>query len=72
MPSIVNALGFRSVFWLALGGVLYSIGAVFYAVKPKFITSKVFGCHEIFHCFVLAGSLCHLIVMMNLCALSLI
>lgn len=70
LPAIVEALGAGGVAWLAAGGVLYSVGAVFYAVKPRFITSKVFGCHEIFHCFVLAGSLCHLVVMMNyLCML---
>lgn len=65
MPALVSSLGTGAIAWLAAGGILYSIGAVFYAVKPKFITSKVFGCHEIFHCFVLAGSFCHLIVMMN-------
>lgn len=70
LPAIIGALGSGGVFWLATGGVMYSIGAVFYAVKPRFITGRVFGCHEIFHCFVLAGSLCHFIVMMNyLCLL---
>lgn len=70
LPSLVEAIGLSAVLWLAAGGVLYSIGAVFYALKPKFITSKVFGCHEIFHCFVLAGSLCHVIVNLHyLCAL---
>lgn len=72
MPAIIRALDIRAVMWLAAGGVLYSIGAVFYALKPKFITSKVFGCHEIFHCFVLAGSVCHLIVMLYISAVALI
>lgn len=73
LPAMVNALSLAAVLWLAAGGILYSIGAVFYALKPKFITSREFGCHEIFHCFVLAGSFCHLVVMMHyLCAISLI
>ncbi len=73
LPAITNAAGLPAVLWLAAGGVLYSIGAVFYAVKPKFITSREFGCHEIFHCFVLAGTFCHLVVNLHyLCAISLI
>lgn len=44
---------------LFLGGVLYTLGAVIYATKWPRIKSKVFGFHEIFHLFVLGGSLCH-------------
>lgn len=45
------------VFWLVAGGVMYTVGAVIYAVKrPNF---GVMGFHEIFHVFVLAGSVCH-------------
>ena len=69
LPALSASLSTGAISWLAAGGILYSIGAVFYAVKPRFITSRTFGCHEIFHCFVLAGSLCHFIVMyMYLCA----
>ena len=41
--------------WLFLEGVLYSVGAVIYIIKkPNF---KNFGFHEIWHIFVLLGSL---------------
>lgn len=43
---------------LVLGGVSYTIGGVIYGFKkPNF--SKSFGFHELFHCFVLGGSLFH-------------
>lgn len=43
--------------WLVAGGVFYSLGAVIYArKKPNF---RYFGFHEIFHVFVLFGSMCH-------------
>ncbi|MFV0516042.1 MAG: PAQR family membrane homeostasis protein TrhA [Aminipila sp.] len=40
---------------VALGGIMYSIGAIFYiAKKPNF--SNYFGFHEIFHIFVILGT----------------
>ena len=45
--------------YLVLGGVIYTLGGVIYAVKPKFLEFKHLGFHEIFHLFILAGSLCH-------------
>jgi hemolysin III len=42
--------------WLALGGVFYSAGAVIYALKKPDPLPNVFGFHEIFHLFIMAGS----------------
>lgn len=50
---------------LVAGGVLYTIGAVFYALKPKKLVFGPFGFHEIFHLFILAGSLCHFILVIG-------
>lgn len=47
------------LFLLAFGGVMYTIGGVIYAVKPKFLQSKYMGFHEIFHIFILLGSISH-------------
>ncbi|MCM3585639.1 hemolysin III family protein [Mesobacillus maritimus] len=44
---------------LILGGVLYTVGGVIYATKPKFLELKHMGFHEIFHIFILLGSLAH-------------
>ncbi len=62
MPSLVQTLSRGAFLWLLAGGLLYTAGAVIYAVKPKRLANKAFGNHEIFHCFVLAGSVCHFIV----------
>lgn len=59
---LVQAISWRGVLWLVLGGVFYSIGAVIYGLKkPNF--TKSFGFHELFHLFVMAGSLSHFILM---------
>ena len=40
------------------GGVFYTIGAIIYGTKPKFLKLKKLEFHEIFHIFILLGSLC--------------
>ena len=40
--------------WLVLGGLCYTIGAVFYALDTKYYYS-----HLVWHLFVMAGSVCH-------------
>ncbi|MFI3254290.1 MAG: hemolysin III family protein [Eubacteriales bacterium] len=51
---------------LLLGGVFYTIGGVLYAVKWPCRNNPRFGCHEIFHLFILCGSVCHFIMMFYL------
>lgn len=60
---LVRALQTGALFWLTLGGVMYSIGAAIYVVKRPDPWPRVFGFHEIFHVFVMAGSFCHFWVM---------
>ena len=49
--------------WLLAGGILYTAGGIIYALKlPLFnLKHRNFGSHEIFHLFVIAGSVCHFI-----------
>ena len=42
------------------GGLLYTLGAVVYALKRPDPWPRVFGFHEIFHLFTIAGAGCHL------------
>lgn len=44
---------------LLSGGLLYSIGGILYALKWPGRNNKYFGCHEIFHVFIVLGSVCH-------------
>ena len=49
--------------WLLAGGLLYTVGGVLYAVKWPGRNNPRFGCHEVFHLFILAGSVCHFFMM---------
>ena len=63
--DIVELLNKPAFYWLLAGGIIYTIGGIIYACKfPVFNhLHKNFGSHEIFHCFVLAGSMCHFVTM---------
>lgn len=64
MP-LEKAVPFSGILLLVLGGVVYTIGALVYALKwPKF-NFKYWGFHEIFHIFVMLGSAFHIIFMFN-------
>jgi hemolysin III len=60
LPQLYRGLG-PTGFGLVLGGgVLYTIGAVVYALKRPDPWPTVFGYHEVFHLFTVAGAGCHL------------
>ena len=50
-----------SLFWLVLGGIFYTIGGIIYATNSKKLKIGNWGFHEIFHIFILLGSLSHFI-----------
>jgi len=56
---LVTLVSPEGVFWFFLGGGFYTIGAVIYALKRPDPVPGVFGFHEIFHIFVMLGSLAH-------------
>lgn len=62
---ILHALPSAGFGWLLAGGIIYTVGGVIYALKLPIFNShhKNFGSHEIFHLFVMGGSICHFIVM---------
>lgn len=66
---IYRALPTSGFFWLLSGGILYTVGGVLYAVKWPGRNNPRFGCHEIFHVFILLGSICHFILMYHVVAL---
>lgn len=60
---LFHVLPAAGMFWLLLGGILYTVGGVLYAVKWPGRDNPRFGCHEVFHLFILAGSICHFLLM---------
>lgn len=62
---LFDTLSTAAFLWLLAGGIVYTIGGIVYALKLPLFNSKhrEFGSHEIFHLFVMAGSVCHFIFM---------
>ncbi len=58
--TVYRALGLGAFLWLLAGGILYTIGGVLYSLH--FSLNEDWSEHEIFHLFVLFGSLCHFIL----------
>jgi hemolysin III len=58
---MLAALSSGALFWLAAGGIIYTLGAVIYILqKPDFVPG-VFGFHELWHLFVILAALAHYI-----------
>jgi hemolysin III len=56
LPQLGGAIGLGGMMLLGLGGVLYTVGAVVYAVKRPDPVPAVFGYHEVFHVLVIAAA----------------
>jgi hemolysin III len=55
MPQLYRAGGLWVLLPVIIGGLFYSVGAIFYALKRPGREAKYFGFHELFHIFVLAA-----------------
>jgi hemolysin III len=55
-----TALGTAGFFWVAAGGLFYTVGIVFYVLDDRLRHS-----HGVWHLFVLAGSVCHYIAILR-------
>ena len=53
MRPLLHALTWHGIFWIVLGGLLYTVGIVFFAFD------RLSYFHALWHLFVLAGSTCH-------------
>lgn len=63
LPAILQNMAEGGFLWLLAGGLLYTAGGVIYAFRFDVFRGRFryFGTHELFHLFILAGSLCHYI-----------
>ncbi len=59
---LLQTVGVRGLAWLVAGGVLYTVGGVLYALKWPGRDNPRFGCHEIFHVFIVLGSIAHFLM----------
>lgn len=60
------SLGTQKILLLILGGIVFTIGSVFYATKRPKIIPHIFGYHELFHLFTIVGVALHFIVIYQL------
>src|ERR1700752_2392779 len=59
--TILHNVGVAAAVLLAVGGALYSLGAVFYAARWPDPWPATFGYHEIFHAFPAVAAICHFV-----------
>ncbi len=66
LPQLARSLPAAALVWLTVGGLLYTLGAVVYVTKRLDFRPGVFGFHEVWHLFVLAGATAHFVMMFHL------
>jgi hemolysin III len=64
IKEMLTMLPVGALIWLAVGGLIYTFGAVIYATKIFDFFPGKFGFHEIWHIFVILGALAHFIAVL--------
>jgi hemolysin III len=58
-PGLWNEMGLGGTLLIAVGGLLYTAGAIVYATQRPDPNPRVFGYHEVFHLFVILAAAAH-------------
>ncbi len=66
--EIAQVVSHRSLAPIVLGGLSYSVGAVLNLLHWPVFMPGIFGAHELFHLFVLVGSLAHYLFILKVVA----
>jgi hemolysin III len=61
LPDIMRQAGVAALVLVIAGGLLYTVGAVFYASRWPNPWPGVFGYHEVFHATTVVAAICHYI-----------
>jgi hemolysin III len=59
LPQLVSSGGWAVVVLLLVGGLLYTLGTLVYALRRPDPSPRWFGFHEVFHAFTIAAFLTH-------------
>ncbi len=62
---IIIAVPNSLLMWLIAGGLFYSVGSIFFITNRPTLLKEHFEGHELWHVFVLGGSVCHFIFISN-------
>ena len=60
-PQLVRSLSTMELVLIAIGGVLFTVGAITLATRWPDPAPRVFGYHEVWHCFVVAAVVCQFV-----------
>jgi len=63
LMQLIHNLPTGAILLMVAGGVAYTLGAIIYATKCLNFYPNRFGFHELFHLFIMAGSITHYIMM---------
>jgi hemolysin III len=63
LPQLLDGAGVVPFVLFAVGGAVYSLGALVYAARRPDPWPRVFGFHEVFHALVIAAALVHFVAM---------
>ena len=66
LPQFMDNLPASALVALVVGGIMYTLGVPFFAWRNKKPWLAGFGSHEVWHLFVLAGSIAHSVMVMQL------
>jgi hemolysin III len=67
-PALLRAMSPFALAFLFAGGVVYTLGTVVYATGRPRLWPGRFGSHDLWHLFVLGGSVCHFVTMVLIAA----
>ena len=62
---LAHVLPAAALGWLVAGGLVYTLGAVVFALERPRLWPGIFGAHDLWHLFVLGGSACHFVLMLR-------
>ena len=57
LKPLKEMFGFEGLIWLIMGGVFYTVGALIYVFGKKYSRKIELFTHDVFHIFILAGTL---------------
>ena len=63
LPQLADRAGVAPLVLLAVGGALYSLGALVYALRRPNLWPRIYGFHEVFHTLVIAAAIVHFVAM---------